>query len=34
VDGIADPVTGCGASRRKAEQDAASKALRALDGEA
>jgi ribonuclease-3 len=34
VDGIASPVTGVGASRRKAEQDAASKALEALDGDA
>jgi ribonuclease-3 len=34
VDGIASPVTGFGASRRKAEQDAASKALEALDGDA
>lgn len=34
VDGIANAVTGFGASRRKAEQDAASKALEALDGDA
>lgn len=34
VDGIANPVTGFGASRRKAEQDAARKALEALDGDA
>lgn len=34
VDGIPTPVTGFGASRRKAEQDAASKALEALDGDA
>ena len=34
VDGIAEPVTGFGTSRRKAEQDAASKALEVLDGDA
>ena len=34
ADGIPNPVTGSGFSRRKAEQDAASKALEALDGDA
>lgn len=34
VDAVADPVTGTGTSRRKAEQDAASRALEALDGDA
>jgi ribonuclease-3 len=34
VDGIADPVTGFGTSRRKAEQDAATRALEILDGDA
>jgi len=34
VEGIPDPVTGFGSSRRKAEQDAATKALAALDGDA
>jgi ribonuclease-3 len=34
VEGIPDPVTGFGTSRRKAEQDAAGKALEALDGDA
>ena len=33
VDGIPRPVTGFGSSRRKAEQDAASRALEALDGD-
>jgi ribonuclease-3 len=33
VDGIAGPVTGTGSSRRKAEQDAASRALEELDGD-
>lgn len=33
VDGIARPVTGVGTSRRKAEQDAASRALEELDAE-
>jgi len=33
VDGAAGPVRGFGASRRKAEQDAASKALAELDGD-
>lgn len=32
VEGIAHPVTGSGSSRRRAEQDAASRALEALDG--
>jgi ribonuclease-3 len=32
VEGIASPVTGHGSSRRKAEQDAASRALEELDG--
>jgi len=34
ADGIPHPVTGFGSSRRKAEQDAAHKALEELDGEA
>jgi len=34
VDGVSSPIRGFGASRRKAEQDAASKALVALDGDA
>lgn len=34
VEGIPDPVTGFGPSRRKAEQDAATKALEELDGDA
>ncbi len=34
ADGIPRPVTGFGSSRRKAEQDAAHKALEELDGEA
>jgi len=34
ADGIPTPVTGFGSSRRKAEQDAADKALEALDGDA
>jgi ribonuclease-3 len=34
ADGLPSPVTGFGLSRRKAEQDAASKALEALDGDA
>jgi len=34
VEGIPAPVTGFGTSRRKAEQDAAGKALEALDGDA
>jgi ribonuclease III len=34
VDGVSSPIRGFGASRRKAEQDAASKALIALDGDA
>ena len=34
VEGIPRPVTGSGSSRRKAEQDAASRALEELDGDA
>ena len=34
VDGVPNPVTGFGPSRRKAEQDAATKALEKLDGDA
>ena len=34
VDGIPNPMTGFGSSRRKAEQDAATKALAELDGDA
>ena len=34
VDGMPSPVAGFGSSRRKAEQDAASKALEKLDGDA
>lgn len=34
VESIPEPLTGTGASRRKAEQDAASRALEALDGDA
>ena len=34
VEGLPAPVTGSGASRRKAEQDAAGRALEALDGDA
>ncbi len=34
VDGIPNPVTGFGSSRRKAEQDAATRALERLDGDA
>lgn len=34
VDGIAQPITGSGPSRRKAEQDAAGRALEELDGDA
>jgi ribonuclease-3 len=34
IDGIANPVTGFGPSRRKAEQDAATRALEELDGDA